>query len=179
MHFFQYSGGREPAIVELFRSTFSDSEGAEEGERIARLVQEQLTTTPAQDRWLFIAEDGDAVVGACMFTRLRFDSDARTVYLLSPMAVTTTRQAQGIGQQLINHGLDKLRAEGVDAVLTYGDPNYYHRVGFDPIDEALAAAPLPLQYPEGWLGQSLTKQTLLPLQGQSRCVQALNDPALW
>ncbi|MCG5517084.1 MULTISPECIES: hypothetical protein [unclassified Ectothiorhodospira] len=40
-------------------------------------------------------------------------------------------------------------------VLTYGDPNYYSRIGFKPITEALAPAPFTLKQPEGWLGQSL------------------------
>ncbi len=95
------------------------------------------------------------------------------------MAVATAHQGTGVGQKLIAHGLGVLRDNGVDAVLTYGDINFYAKVGFAQISEETARAPLPLQYPQGWLGQSLSRPELEPLAGPSYCVEALNDPSYW
>jgi predicted N-acetyltransferase YhbS len=88
-------------------------------------------------------------------------------------------QGKGVGQALLSFALDHLRQAGVAVVLTYGDINFYGRVGFAQVSEAVAAPPLSLTYPEGWLAQSLTDGPLVPLTGASRCVEALNDPALW
>ena len=123
--------------------------------------------------------NSDVVVGAIIFTRLRYAEDDRTVFLLSPVAVSTSNQGQGIGQELIQHGLQELGNRGVDVAVTYGDINFYGRVGFMPITEDIASAPLPLRYPDGWLGQSLTERPLDPLRGQSASVDAFNNPAYW
>ena len=110
---------------------------------------------------------------------MTFDQDNRTVFLLAPLAVMTARHGQGIGQKLLNNALKFLREANVDVVMTYGDPNYYNKVSFQSVSENQAAAPFKLQYPHGWLGLSLTEQTLLPLKGRSHCVSALNDPVFW
>jgi hypothetical protein len=65
------------------------------------------------------------------------------------------------------------------AIFTYGDPNYYSKVGFDHVPQEVAEAPFKLAHPEGWLGQSLDGGSLeLPL-GQACCVEAFNDPQYW
>jgi len=74
--------------------------------------------------------------------------------------------------------LEDLRSLDVDFVVTYGDPAYYGKVGFQPITEEFARAPLPLSQPHGWLGQSLTGRAA-PIAGPSRCVRAFNRPELW
>lgn len=117
--------------------------------------------------------------GGIVFSRLTYEQDERTVFVLAPVAVATDEQGKGIGQRLLTHGLAALRNAGVDIVMTYGDPNYYAKVGFVPISEADAQAPFRLKQPEGWQGQSLTNRALAPLKGPSRCVEALNDPVFW
>jgi predicted N-acetyltransferase YhbS len=67
----------------------------------------------------------------------------------------------------------------VDIAATYGDPDFYRRIGFKAITAGEVPAPFPLQQPEGWLGQSLTDAKLAALEGPARCVEAFNDPALW
>ena len=171
--------GREEAIIELFRATFTASEGAEEGTLIGDLVRNLLANREEQDRFVFIAEEDGALIGGIFFSRLTYEQDQRTVFVLGPDAVATDQQGKGIGQRLLNHGLAALRGAGVDIIMTYGDPGYYAKVGFRPIREADAAAPFKLQHPEGWLAQSLTDRVMTPLQGPSRCVEALNDPVFW
>lgn len=171
--------GRERQIVDLFTETFTASEGASEGTLIGALVRSLLRDTPEDDLLVCTAVEAGVTVGAVIFSRLRYDRDDRSVFILSPLAVAPERQRQSIGQRLVRHGLEALRAAGVDVVVTYGDPAYYGRVGFAPITEAFAKAPLPLSRPEGWLGQALTEGDPAPLEGASTCVAALNDPALW
>ena len=173
------SEGREHEITALFEATFAASEGAAEGALIADFVHDMLGSTPAADLRVFCAQDGSNLVGVGIFSRLLYPEDPRRVFILSPMAVATDRQGQGIGQALLRAALEALKSEGVDVAVTYGDPAYYGRVGFLPITEAQARAPLPLSFPHGWLGQSLTEQAMPHLVGPSRCVAALNRPALW
>ncbi|MCF7996058.1 MAG: N-acetyltransferase [Chromatiaceae bacterium] len=179
MRFSTDTQGREEAIIELFRATFTASEGAEEGALIGNLVHNLLASTAQQDRFIFIAEEDGAIIGGIFFSRLTYEQDQRTVFVLAPVAVATDQQGKGIGQRLLTHGLAVLRSAGVDIVMTYGDPGYYAKVGFKPISEADAAAPFKLKQPEGWLAQSLTDQAMTPLKGPSRCVEALNDPVYW
>ncbi|MEX3007682.1 GNAT family N-acetyltransferase [Hoeflea sp. TYP-13] len=179
MEFFSGHIGREREISGLFSATFTASEGAEEGKIIGRLVDELMETTPDQDLLVFSAYDDQTLVGCIFFSRLNYEQDDRTVFILSPVAVKTDRQRKGVGQKLIAYGLDELRQKGIDIAVTYGDPNYYSRVGFRPITEEFAQAPLKLNQPHGWLGLSLSGMEQEPLSGPSRCVEALDKPELW
>lgn len=166
-------------IIAMFHGTFTASEGLEAGQIIRELVADMLGSLDDEDMHVFSVVEAGAILGSIIFTRLTYDQDARTVFILAPVAVSTSHQGKGLGQRLITHGLEKLRANGVDVVLTYGDIAFYSKVGFSHIMEADAQAPLPLQYPEGWLGQSLTDAQFAPLVGPSRCVAPLNDPNHW
>jgi putative acetyltransferase len=179
MEFTTTHAHRTRDITDLFRSTFTESEGPAEGELIGNLVAQMLTTVEATDIFVFCTVDAERLTGAAIFTRMTYPEDERTVFILSPMAVATAYQGKGIGQRLLTFALNALRQKGVEVALTYGDINFYSKVGFAQIPETLAAAPLPLTYPEGWLGQSLTSRPLDPLRGPSSCVAALHDPALW
>ncbi|MHA7828097.1 MAG: GNAT family N-acetyltransferase [Roseovarius sp.] len=170
---------RTDEVIELFNSTFAASEGAAEGELIAQLVREMFATVSPEDIFVFLALDNEAITGAIIFTRLTYPDDARTVFVLAPVAVATSQQGKGVGQALLNYGLSHLRDCNVDVALTYGDPSYYTRVGFEQISDTLAQPPLKLEYPEGWLGQSLSDKPLTQLSGRSHCVEALNSPNYW
>jgi len=167
------------AIADLFASTFTASEGAGEGALIGALARRLIAETPTEDLRVVTAWEDGELLGGIFFTRLTYAGDPRTVFMMAPVAVATARQGQRIGQRLIAHGLDALRQEGVDIVVTYGDPAFYGRVGFKPVSEADLPAPQPLQQPRGWIAQSLTDAPLTPLSGPARCVAAFDDPALW
>lgn len=168
-----------PAIT-LFATTFSRSDGAGEGAKIEALVRELFETTAPEDLFLFTASNGvGALLGAAIFTRLTFPEDQAVVFILSPMAVATEAHGQGIGQALIRNAISKLRAAGVEAVITYGDPAFYGKTGFHPLDTAKVAAPLPLSMPQGWIGQWVTGARLEKLNGPSSCVPALAKPEIW
>jgi len=171
--------GRERDIYELFSTTFTASEGADEGEVIGKFVVDLMETTPEKDLFVFSTYEGNSLVGSIFFSRLNYEQDNRTVFILSPVAVKTNSQKKGIGQKLIAFGLDELRRRAIDIAITYGDPNYYSKVGFWHITEEIAQAPLKMSQPDGWLAQSLTGKDMEPLAGTPVCVEALNKPEMW
>ena len=178
MKFSKYSQSDRQEIEALFTRTFSDSEGESEGKLIGHLVHELMNGTETDDMFGFIATEQGQIVGCIFFTRLSFGSRVNA-FMLSPVAVDTDHQGKGVGQKLINFGIDHLRERGVELILTYGDPNYYSKAGFEHVPQEVAEAPFKLTHPEGWLGQSLDGGSIkLPL-GQACCIEAFNDPQYW
>lgn len=168
----------EEVVVGLFVSVFSDSEGEEEGELIGQLARELFESSSETDLFNFVAEIDGHIVGSIFFSRMVFqDEDA--VFVLAPVAVRSEYQGKGIGQGLIKHGLRELRNRGVNFVLTYGDPRFYEKVGFQAISSEVVRPPFELSQPEGWLGQSLCDRPIGSLLGESSCVKALNTPVYW
>jgi len=165
-------------IERLFITTFSDSEGQDEGDIIGRLVRDLMSGTPEGDLYCFVAREDGKIAGCIFFSRITFESDLKA-FILAPVAVHTDHQRKGVGQKLIKFGLDTLSNDGVELAITYGDPGFYSKVGFQSVTEGVITAPLPLQHPEGWLAQSLTGDEIQPIKGKSSCVAALNNPEYW
>jgi len=165
-------------IQKLFTRTFSDSEGPSEGDLVGRLVLELMTKTDEKDILGFVAIEDERIVGCIFFTRLLFDAPVDAL-LLSPVAVHSDYQGKATGQNLVKFGLGQLKEKGVKLVFTYGDPDFYSRVGFEPVSEALAKAPFELSRPEGWLCQSLDGSVIESLPGRARCVKAFNNSEYW
>ena len=168
----------EVELVNLFRSVFTASEGDKEGKLLSNLVSELVSAIDNQDVICIGTFQDDILIGSIFFTRLLF-SENILVYLLAPVAVSIKYQRQGVGKKLIAHGLNELKSRDVKVVITYGDPMYYSKIGFQPLSEAIIQAPLKLSMPEGWLGQSLTEEKIPKIHERPKCVQAFNDPAYW
>ena len=166
------------AIVQLFRLTFSESEGGAEGALIGSLAEELFEKTYEQDLFNFVADRNGQIVGSIFFSRLCFESDIRA-FMLAPVAVHSDQQGKGIGQALIRYGLNALRDEGVRVAITYGDPKFYTKVGFRAVSHETIRAPFELSQPEGWLGQSLMGNSIEMLSGECTCVEAFRNPAYW
>ncbi|WP_027854796.1 GNAT family N-acetyltransferase [Marinobacterium litorale] len=178
MKFSTYSESDRQEIESLFTRTFSDSEGEAEGKLIGNLVHELMNGTKAEDIFGFVATEQGHIVGCIFFTRLSFGCSVNA-FMLSPVAVVTGHQGKGVGQALINFGIERLREQDVELIFTYGDPNFYSKVGFKHVPQEVAAAPFKLTYPEGWLGQSLDGSRLETPLGQACCVDAFNDLQYW
>jgi len=174
----RYKKSDEAEIKHLFTKVFSDSEGQSEGAVIGNLVHDLINTTEPQDIFGFVATEQEQIIGCIFFTRLSFDAPI-DAFILSPVAVHTNHQGKGVGQKLINFGIDQLRERGVKLAFTYGDPGFYSKAGFRRITEDVAKAPLDLTQPEGWLCQSLDGGNIEPISGNSLCVKALNKPEYW
>jgi len=166
-------------IKELFNKTFSDSEGEEEGILIGNLAYDLIKNTNSKDLFVYNAVENEKIVGSIIFSRLSFEKSQVTAFLLAPVAVHTDYQGRGIGQKLINYGHDDLKKNGVKLVFTYGDINFYSKVGYNIISEEKVKAPINLSYPEGWMAQSLIDNEVSPISGNSYCVEAINDPKYW
>ena len=165
-------------VAALFTAAFASSEGAEEGARVGKLAAELASQTDNREIICLGACEGDTVIGAIFFTRLDFNRPVE-VFLLAPVAVAGSFQGKGVGQALIEHGLNELRSRSVDLAITYGDPSFYSRVGFSPLSTATVQPPLPLSLPHGWLGQSLNGEPIPTLRERPSCVQAFRDPVYW
>lgn len=165
-------------IKQLFTKVFSDSEGKVEGKLIGNLTYDIINNTDKEDIYGFVAIENKKIIGSIFFTRLTFENKVNA-FILSPVAVDTEYHNKGIGQKLINFGIKNLKESGVELVFTYGDPKFYSKVGFKSITEEIAKAPLKMTYPEGWLGQSLIDDEIEIIEGESSCVEALNDLKYW
>jgi len=81
-----------------------------------------------------VAEEGEEIVGHILFTPVELIGDNSGLKLmgLAPMAVMTKLQKKGIGSQLVKAGLESCLAQGYDAVVVLGHPEYYPKFSFVP-----------------------------------------------
>ncbi|WGV98689.1 N-acetyltransferase [Vibrio sp. YMD68] len=180
MNYALYKPEQTQEISTLFNHTFSDSEGKEEGALIAKLA-EDFFTLPAnkEDLYTFVAQDeNERIVGSIFFSRLTFPN-GENIFLLAPVAVATDCHGQGVGQGLIQFGLETLKEKGVTVVITYGDINFYSKTGFAPISQDLIQSPRDLSYPDGWLARSLVGETIPKVAGKPACLKAIDNPIYW
>lgn len=49
---------------------------------------------------------------------------------LAPLAVSPEWQRQGIGKELVKHGIERCRSLGIELVVVLGHPEYYPKFGF-------------------------------------------------
>lgn len=165
-------------IAALFTSVFTSSEGEKEGKLIGKLSSELASNIDNEETICFGACENESLIGSIFFTRLRFNEPIQ-VYMLAPVAVSTEHQGKGIGQALINYGLNELKSRSVNVAITYGDPSFYAKAGFEPLSENVIQAPLELSMPVGWLGQSLTGDPIPTIHERPTCVKAFDDPVYW
>lgn len=165
-------------VTSLFTSVFTTSEGEKGGRLIGGLASELCSGIDNQEILCLGTYEEESIIGSVFFTRLRF-RDAIQVYMLAPVAVNTEHQGRGVGQALINYGLNELKNRSVVVVVTYGDPSFYSKVGFRALSENVIQAPLKLSMSEGWLGQSLTGEQIPTINERPECVKEFNNPVYW
>lgn len=182
--------------TDVFRRSFTDSEGEVEGNLIAKLANDLLISTAEPDIQTFIAEIDNRIVAVAIFSRIQLatvnNQTPPSCFILSPLAVLPEYQKQGIGKALIEHAKTVLIEQEIDLIVTYGDPNYYQHSGFQAISTQQIPSPLPLSMPHGWLAQSLAPNLTLDVNelidneskkainlSKAFCVPALNQPELW
>jgi len=166
------------AVERLFEQTFTQSEGASEGRVIGQLVVKLMKEVEPGECFGYLATEADDLLGGVLFSRLVFDHPL-SAFLLSPLAVCPGQQGKGVGQSLIRYGLGEMKGRGAQFICTYGDPRFYSKVGFAPVDPEMIPAPFPLTQPEGWLCQSLTTKPVRALPGNCRCVAPFDNPDYW
>ena len=117
--------------LDLVEQVFTDHESPEEGRTVRALVEE-IRGKPyyLPELELLMLEDG-APVGYVMFSRFHIEGRyTDRLVLLSPAAVRTDLQRQGISRELIEHGLRKAADMGFTAAMVEGNPANYRSRGF-------------------------------------------------
>jgi putative acetyltransferase len=117
-----HSQQTEHLIVEALRNAKAMTIG------LVAVVENAASDLPA-----FQAPAGkgeEKVVGHIAFSPAKIDAKDCGWFILGPIAVEPKRQRQGIGQALVNEGLEQLRRLGAEGCILVGDPAYYSRFGF-------------------------------------------------
>lgn len=144
------------------------------GEDLVPLVHELLRERSAT--LSLVAAIDEHIVGHVMFTHCSvggFDGIA----LLGPLAVTPSRQKQGIGSALVSDGLQRLREAGAKLVCVLGDPAYYGRLGFQQEGHVQPPYILPAEWASAWQSQSLDDTAALA--GKLIVPAPWQHPELW
>ena len=116
-----------------------------------------------------VAEIDSRVAGHILFTPVTIGGgpEPAEVLGLAPMAVAPDHQRQGIGSQLVRHGLGVCQAIGYEAVVVIGHPSYYPRFGFRRASEYRIrfAEPVP---DEAFMALELVSGALDGVRGTAR-----------
>jgi putative acetyltransferase len=80
-----------------------------------------------------VAETNDKLVGHILFFPIQIiNNEMRHASLaLAPMAVLPAYQNKGIGNELVNVGLELARDKGYKSVIVLGHRDYYSKFGFE------------------------------------------------
>jgi len=165
---------------EAIRAVHLAAFAGNEREDVARIAVDLLAEETTPGIISLVAEDEGGVIGHVAFSPVSTDSDERLLgYILAPLGVLPACQEQRVGTRLVENGLRRLSAMGVDFVLVYGDPDYYGRFGFSADAAGRYIPPYELAYPFGWQGLVLDGDIADGPPVRIGCVPALCDPALW
>ena len=166
------------ASIEVHKAAF----GPEEGEVIAKLVEDLHQDDTARPLLSLVASIGDKVVEHVLFTNawLAPASTAKAV-ILAPLAVHPDLQRQGVGAKLIADGLKRLREGAVDLVFVLGHPTYYPRHGFQPagVKDFEATYEIKPENAGAWMVQELQAGALDKFHGKVQCAASLDKPEFW
>lgn len=173
------SGGEDrDRVLSVHRNAF----GGEDGEVIAKLVEELLDDPSAAPVCSFLAEQSDRIIGHVLFTAVRIETDPKAnAQILAPVAVARDHQSRGIGTELINTAFDQLQADGVELVFVLGYPSYYSRFGFAAAGVLGLQAPYPIlaKNADAWMVKELAPGAIDRYEGIVRSCQSLDRPQYW
>jgi len=142
----QAAGGGNPLLIRL--ETPADYHAAEEVSREAfwafwnpakkicsepLLVHRLRSTQSYVPEMDFVAELDGRIVGHIIYSKAAVTDDAGQKYevlTFGPLAVLPEYQSRGIGQALLRHSMAEAKRLGYRAILFFGFPDYYPRVGF-------------------------------------------------
>lgn len=149
------SSDERAAIRAVIEAAF---EGAEEADLVERLRTDGHVLASC------VAEVDSAVQGHCMLSRMwiRTASGLISAVALAPVAVHPNLQRQGIGTQMIRHGLALVQDLGETVVLVLGHPDYYPRFGFSTQRAESLDSPFPR---EAFMALELTEGALEGVRG--------------
>lgn len=151
----------------------------------AKLTANLLKDETAEPVLSLLAFYKDEAIGHILFTRVYLNeivTDQPLLHILAPLAIKPAFQKQGIGSMLINEGLERLKKIGSEMVFVLGHMDYYPKFGFIPDAGKLgyfAPYPIPEEYLNAWMVQSLNPEEFVINQGKVICANELNKPEHW
>jgi putative acetyltransferase len=86
-----------------------------------------------------VAEDVTQIVGHVALSPVSIASGLKGWYGLGPISVHPRDQGKGIGSQLMHVALAELKNIKANGCVLLGDPGFYHRFGFAPMDGLVLA----------------------------------------
>lgn len=118
-----------------------------------------------------VAELDGLIAGHILFSRMSIEAPAQVVaaVALAPLAVLPAYQRQGIGGNLIRHGLQALRGMDERIVIVVGHPEYYPRFGFSTEKAHRLESPFDA---ESFMALELSSGALDGVQGRVRYAPA-------
>ncbi len=163
------------AVLAVERAAFGSEEEAV-------LVRDLLSDPSARPCFSLLAFLDDRSLGHILFTRAAVGGAPElAASILAPLAVVPDAQKQGIGGELIRHGLRLLAKSGVDLVFVLGYPTYYGRHGFQPAGRLGFAAPYPIpaKNSDAWMVKELRPGVIGSVSGKVKCAAMLDKPEYW
>ncbi len=115
----------------------------------------------------FVATHGHKIVGNIVYVETKITSDngeEHQVLTFGPLSVLPEYQKKGIGSKLINHTVQLARTSGYQAILIYGDPDYYKNFGFKASKE-YKITNREKKYPAALLALELYPNALTGIEG--------------
>ncbi|KZB56178.1 GCN5 family acetyltransferase [Thalassospira lucentensis] len=130
-----------PAIHALLANAFATAPHSQQTEH---LIVDALRDKGRLSLSLVAIED-DELVGCVAFSPVKIDGQESDWFGLGPVAVNPDRQGLGIGSELIQAGIARLRINDAAGCVVLGEPDYYSRFGFAPLPD-LKLEGVPDQY---------------------------------
>jgi putative acetyltransferase len=93
----------------------------------------------------FVAEDSAQIVGHVALSPVAISDGSNDWYGLGPISVIPNEQGKGIGSKLMHAAIAELKSHKANGCVLLGNPNYYRRFGFEPID-GLVLPDVPPEY---------------------------------
>ena len=160
--------------------TFFNSFSAEEAPITYPVIKSLIEDSATNNNYCIGFELDGKIVSAVGFSPVFFKTDTGlSAYILAPLATHQSHQKKGLATKLIESAKAHFHANNIDALLVYGDPEYYGKYGFNADLGKHFIPPYPLEYDFGWQALMLNDTTLNDRKLAFTCVDALSDAALW
>ena len=101
-----------------------------------------------------VAENSTQTVGHVAVSPVSISDGSSDWYGLGPISVIPNEQGKGIGSKLMNTVIAELKNLKANGCVLLGNPNFYHRFGFEPID-GLVLQDVPPEYFQALLLQGI------------------------
>lgn len=92
-----------------------------------------------------VAEKGDDIIGHVALSPVSISDGSQAWYGLGPISVLPCEQNKGIGSLLMRAAIEALKDIDANGCVLLGEPAYYQRFGFNPIENLMLPG-VPAEY---------------------------------